>query len=117
MLPSFLSPTGGRSLFIEGAERVLARTVQHCKRDLPQTGQQGQCWGSEFDAGMVNLLRALSQVIYSLDAELFTSCLLGTADCHCLVSEGETQVMLKGTVLQRDAKLEVLNNLMTCSSI
>lgn len=104
-------------MFIEGAEQELPRTVQHCKRDLPRPGQQGQCWDGEFDAGVVNLLRALGQVIYSLDAELFAFCVLGTADCHCLVSEGEAQVMLKGTVLQRGAKLEVLINLMTCSSI
>lgn len=59
---------------------------------LSETCQGQGSRGDEFDAGMVNLLRALGQVIYSLDAELFASCILGTADCHCLVSE----VMLKG---------------------
>lgn len=103
-------------MFIEGAEQELPSTVQHCKRALPRTGQQRQCWGREFDAGMVNLLRALGRLIYSLGAELFASCVLETADCHCLVSEGEAQVKLKGTVLQKGAKL-VLINLMTRSSI
>ncbi|RLV99344.1 hypothetical protein DV515_00009957 [Chloebia gouldiae] len=45
---------------------------------------------------MVNLLRVLGQVIYSPDAELLASCVLGTADCHCLISEGEARVMMKG---------------------
>lgn len=84
-------------------EQVLTRTVQRCKRDLPRTGQQGQCCGSEFDAGMVNLLRALG--LYSLDAELFASCILGTTHCHCLVSEGEAQVMLKGHSLPEMCKI------------
>lgn len=57
---------------------------------------QGQRWDTAFPAGMGSLLRALGEVIHSLDAELFASCILGTADCHCRVSEGEAQVMLEG---------------------
>lgn len=98
MLPSFL-PAPGEGAFLLCSLKGQSKYSQgQCStvRDLPRAGQQGQCWGGEFAAGMVNLLRVLGQVIYSPDAELLASCVLGTADCHCLVSEGEARVMKKG---------------------